>query len=91
MTDLIDQLSAITAKLKKYELTNITPVGDFVWQMDHYGNFRIGHVPSDIYGEWVPYQSIARMQYNGDLYIGVSAYYGGVIPHETVLKVEQMG
>ncbi len=57
------------------------------FQMDDYGNFRI--VVNGKSGEWKSYNSIATVEVDGILYIDVSAYYEGVLPHECVLKVEK--
>ncbi len=57
------------------------------FQMDDYGNFRI--VVHGFTSEWVSYESIASLMLYDVQYIGVSAYYEGVLPHECVLKVEK--
>ncbi len=57
------------------------------FQMDDYGNFRI--VVHGFPSDWVSYRSIASLMLYDVQYIGVSAYYEGVLPHECVLEVKK--
>lgn len=55
-------------------------------EMDDHGNHRI--TVDGITSDWVPYRSIPMVEVNGVRYMAVSAYWEGVLPHESVLKVE---
>lgn len=59
----------------------------YAFEMDGYGNHRI---TSNVFGpgEWAMYQSIS-VSACGE-YIGVTAYYEGTLPHETVLHISEL-
>lgn len=59
---------------------------DTEFQMDNTGRFRI-RVGSS-WSKWVSYRGIASIQEGSLHFIGVSEYYGGVIPTEKVLLVK---
>ncbi len=65
-----------------------TALGRF--EMDDHGWFRVA--VKDTLGNWhsshpTYYQGIASIEVDGVQFIGVSAYFFGVLPHECVLKV----
>lgn len=41
-------------------------------------------------GDKVPYRGVATITIDDRMFIGVSAYYEGTIPHETVLEIKKM-
>lgn len=57
-------------------------------QMDCYGNFRI--IVDGQESQPAMYNSVASLTVDGKTYIGVSAYYEGVLPAETVLEVTEV-
>lgn len=74
--------------MKEKEFKSYEPCDDCcgkAFQMDAVGNFRI--VVHGFKSSWVTYQSIAKLEYDGHTYAGVSAYYEGVLPHECVFEV----
>lgn len=40
--------------------------------------------------EWTVYRGIATLELDGECYMGVSAYFEGVLPIERVLRVEKV-
>lgn len=70
-------------KFKKFEPSD-EDIRD-AFQIDDYGNFRI--VIHGDKGEWANYQGIAKLEHGGRIYIAVSQYFKGVLPHECILEV----
>ncbi len=60
---------------------------DKAFQMDRFGNFRI--VVGDKQSKWVSYQEIAALNIEDDTYIGVSKFFEGIIPTESVFKIKE--
>jgi hypothetical protein len=57
--------------------------------MNDNGNFyiEVGGVKSNI----AHFRGIASVTVDGHTYIGVSSYYEGMLPHEKVISIEEMG
>lgn len=58
------------------------------FEMDGHGNFRI--VVGGQASEWTMYEHIAVVQVANRWYLGVSDYYGGDLPTETVLLAQRV-
>ena len=61
-----------------------------IWEMDDNGSHRIVGVCDDgvmIGGYSVPYASIASLIFDDRVFIAVSAYFEGVMPHEKVIEI----
>jgi hypothetical protein len=62
-------------------------MSNFVFEMDNDGHHRIV-APDGSSSPWKTYDSISMLDYQGNIYIAVSAYYGTNNPHSTCLMAE---
>ena len=62
----------------------------FKFEMNGYGQFRIVESKSGCASGWVSYQSIVKLRIGKRTFIGVSEYYAGCLPTETVMEIKEM-